>query len=61
MIALDRKSILEGILELQKEEELENKKALNTIKYIINKRDISDFEKLKHINEELSKLLLAAI
>ncbi|MEG1285056.1 MAG: hypothetical protein RSD22_04910 [Romboutsia sp.] len=61
MIELDRKSIIDGIIEIQKEEELENKKILNKISYILNKKELNDLEKLKSINDELGRLLLTAI
>lgn len=61
MIELDRKSIIEGIIEIQEEEELENKKVLNKISYILNKKELNDLEKLKSINDELGRLLLTAI
>lgn len=59
MIVLSRESIIEGLIELREEEENENKSIINNIKNIINKKDINDLEKLKLINNEIGKVLLA--
>nr|WP_317331994.1 hypothetical protein [uncultured Romboutsia sp.] len=58
MITLNRESIINGLLELRKEEELENSIILDNIISIINLNDISNLEKLKLINNELGKINL---
>ena len=58
MITLNRESIINGLLELMKEEELENSIILDNIISIINLNDISNLEKLKLINNELGKINL---
>ncbi|MEG1311154.1 MAG: hypothetical protein RSD47_04000 [Romboutsia sp.] len=58
MIVLSRENIIEGLIELRYEYEYENKKIINNIKYILNKKDINDIEKLKLINNELGQLIL---
>ena len=50
MIELSRQSIVEGILELQREEEFKLKSALKSIRLILDEDGISDFDKLKFIN-----------
>ncbi|MGL5694891.1 MAG: hypothetical protein ACRCXA_12490 [Peptostreptococcaceae bacterium] len=57
MIELDRQSIIEGILELQREEEFKLKSALKSIKLVLNEDGISDFDKLKHINSQLGDIM----
>ena len=52
MIVLNRESIIEGLIEIRKEEDLEN-----SIKSIIDLNDISNLDKLKLINNELGKIL----
>ena len=49
MIVLNRESIIEGLIEIRKEEDLENS--------IIDLNDISNLDKLKLINNELGKIL----
>ena len=49
--------IINGLIELRKEEDLENTIIVNNIKSIINLNDISNLEKLKLINNELGKIL----
>ena len=61
MIELCRQSIIEGILELQKEEEFKLKSALESIKLILDKDDISDFDKLKYINSKLGDIIMLNI
>ncbi|WP_154658906.1 hypothetical protein [[Clostridium] dakarense] len=58
MIVLSRENIIEGLIELREESDFENKKIINNIKYIINKKDTDDMEKLKLINNELGKVIL---
>ena len=58
MIVLNRENIINGLIELRKEEDLENTIIVNNIKSIINLNDISNLEKLKLINNELGKILL---
>jgi len=58
MIVLSRENIIEGLIELREESDFENKKIINNIKYIINKRDTDDIDKLKLINNELGKIIL---
>ena len=55
MIVLNRESIIEGLIEIRKEEDLENSIIVNNIKSIIDLNDISNLDKLKLINNELGK------
>ena len=57
MIVLNRESIIEGLIEIRKEEDLENSIIVNNIKSIIDINDISNLDKLKLINNELGKIL----
>ena len=57
MIVLNRESIIEGLIEIRKEEHLETSIIVNNIKSIIDLNDISNLEKLKLINNELGKIL----
>ena len=57
MIILNRENIIDGLIELRKEEDLENRLIFDNIKSIINLDDISNLEKLKLINNELGKIL----
>ena len=57
MIVLNRESIIEGLIEIRKEEDLENSIIVNNIKSIIDLNDISHLDKLKLINNELGKIL----
>ena len=57
MIVLNRESIIEGLIERRKEEDLENSIIVNNIKSIIDLNDISNLDKLKLINNELGKIL----
>ena len=57
MIVLTRESIIEGLIEIRKEEDLENSIIVNNIKSIIDLNDISNLDKLKLINNELGKIL----
>ena len=57
MIVLNRESIIEGLIEIRKEEDLENSIIVNNIKSIIDLNDISNLNKLKLINNELGKIL----
>ena len=57
MIVLNRESIIEGLTEIRKGEDLENSIIVNNIKSIISLNDISDLDKLKLINNELGKIL----
>ena len=57
MIVLYRESIIEGLIEIRKEEDLENSIIVNNIKSIIDLNDISNLDKLKLINNELGKIL----
>ena len=50
MIVLNRESIIEGLIEIRKEEDLENSIIVNNIKSIIDLNDISNLDKLKLIN-----------
>ena len=56
-IVLNRESIIEGLIEIRKEEDLENSIIVNNIKSIIDLNDISNLDKLKLINNELGKIL----
>ena len=57
IIVLNRESIIEGLIEIRKEEDLENSIIVNNIKSIIDLNDISNLDKLKLINNELGKIL----
>lgn len=57
MIVLNRESIIDGLIEIRKEEDLENSIIVNNIKSIIDLNDISNLDKLKLINNELGKIL----
>ena len=57
MIVLNRESIIEGLIEIRKEEDLDNSIIVNNIKSIIDLNDISNLDKLKLINNELGKIL----
>ena len=57
MIVLNRESIREGLIEIRKEEDVENSIIVNNIKSIIDLNDISNLDKLKLINNELGKIL----
>jgi hypothetical protein len=59
MIVLSRENIIQGLIELRAEEENENKLIIDNIKDIINENDIDNLEKLRLINNELSKVLSA--
>ena len=61
MIVLNRESIIEGLIEIRKEEDLENSIIVNNIKSIIDLNDISNLDKLKLINNELGKILFDEI
>ena len=57
MIVLNRESIINGLIELKKEEDIDSRIIVNNIKSIISLNDISDLDKLKLINNELGKIL----
>ena len=57
MIVLNREKIIDGLIELKKEEELTSEIIFNNIKSIVNLDDVSNQEKLKLINNELGKIL----
>lgn len=59
MIVLSRENIIEGLIELREKEENENRLIVSNIKDIIDNKDINDLEKLKFINSEITKVLLA--
>ena len=61
MMELNRQNIIDGILELQKEEEFKLKSALKSIKLILNEDGISDFDKLKYINAQLGDIIMLNI
>jgi len=58
MIILDRETIIDGLIELRNEEEYNNKIIIENITRIIRKKNISDVDKLKMINNELGKVLI---
>lgn len=58
MIVLSRESIIEGLIELREKRDTENKLIINNIKGIINNSEINDLDKLKLINNEISKVVL---
>lgn len=57
MIVLNRQNIINGLIELKKEEDLENRIIIDNIESIINSKDISNLEKLKLINNELGRII----
>ena len=57
MIVLNRESIINGLIELKKEEDRDSSIIVNNIKSIIDLNDISNLDKLKLINNELGKIL----
>ena len=57
MIVLNRESIINGLIELKKEEDRDSRIIVNNIKSIIDLNDISNLDKLKLINNELGKIL----
>ena len=57
MIVLNREIIINGLIELKKEEDRDSRIIVNNIKSIISLNDISDLDKLKLINNELGKIL----
>lgn len=57
MIVLNRESIINGLIELKKEEDRESRIIVNNIKSIISLNGISDLDKLNLINNELGKIL----
>ena len=59
MIVLNREKIIDGLLEMKKEEESLNEIIVNNIKNIVSLDDISNQEKLKLINSELGKILIS--
>lgn len=61
MIELNRQNIVEGILELQREEEFKLKSALKSIRLILDEDGISDFDKLKFINSQLGDIIMLNI
>lgn len=61
MIELDRQSIIDGILELQREEEFKLKSALKSIKLVLDEDRISDFDKLKYINAQIGDIMMLNI
>lgn len=58
MIVLDRESIIDGLIDLRKEEEYENRIIIENIKQIVKEKSVSDLDKLKMINNELGKVLV---
>lgn len=61
MIELGRQNIIEGILELQKEEEFKLRSAIKSIKLVLNEDGLSDFDKLKYINSQLGDIMMLNI
>ena len=59
MIVLSREKIIDGLLEMKKEEESLNEIIVNNIKNIVSLDEISNQEKLKIINSELGKILFS--
>lgn len=59
MIVLNREKIIDGLLEMKKEEESLNEIIVNNIKNIVSLDEISNQEKLKLINSELGKILFS--
>ena len=59
MIVLNREKIIDGLLEMKKEEESLNEIIVNNIKNIVSLDEISNQEKLKLINSELGKKLFS--
>lgn len=59
MIVLNREKIIDGLLEMKKEEDSLNEIIVNNIKNIVSLDEISNQEKLKLINSELGKILFS--
>ena len=59
MIVLNREKIIDGLLEMKKEEESLNEIIVNNIKNLVSLDEISNQEKLKLINSELGKILFS--
>ena len=59
MIVLNREKIIDGLLEMKKEEDSLNEIIVNNIKTIVSLDEISNQEKLKLINSELGKILFS--
>ena len=59
MIVLNREKIIDGLLEIKKEEDSLNEIIVNNIKNIVSLDEISNQEKLKLINSELGKILFS--
>ena len=59
MIVLNREKIIDGLLEIKKEEDSLNETIVNNIKNIVSLDEISNQEKLKLINSELGKILFS--
>ncbi len=59
MIVLSRENIIEGLIELRSESEYNNKEIIENIKNILEENNINDIDKLKLINNELGKIILA--
>ena len=59
MIVLNREKIIDGLLEIKKEEDSLNETIVNNIKNIVSLDEISNQEKLKLINSEFGKILFS--
>ena len=56
MMVLSRENIIEGLIELNEESEYNNVEIIENIRKIL---DIDNIDKLKLINKELGKIILA--
>lgn len=59
MMVLSRENIIEGLIELQEESEYNNIEIIENIRKILDKSNIDNIDKLKLINNELGKIILA--
>ncbi len=59
MMVLSRENIIEGLIELNEESEYNNVEIIENIRKILDKNNIDNIDKLKLINNELGKIILA--
>lgn len=58
-MVLSRENIIEGLIELNEESEYNNREIIENIRKILDKNNIDNIDKLKLINNELGKIILA--
>ncbi len=59
MMVLSRENIIQGLIELKEESEYNNIEIIENIRKILDKNNIDNIDKLKLINNELGKIILA--